>query len=133
MQVNICYRLIKYNIERGVVYSRSYFDWDSLPKCLYATQDYKLGDIIRVLRGELILKPTRESIHIGNNMHVIDEYGKYINHSFEPNTRIELNKVIALKDIKKYEEITFNYNESEINMAEPFESDGIRVCGIKNT
>ena len=35
-------------------------------------------------------------------------------------------------DIKKYDEITFNYNETEINMAEPFEVDGIKVCGNQN-
>lgn len=130
MQVNLCHRLIKEGIENGVCFFSSHYMWkDNLPQGLYTTKDFKEGDILRKLHGELVLNPTRESIHIGNGMHVIDEYGQYINHSFEPNVKIELNNVIALRDIKKYEEITFNYNESEINMAKPFEVNGVKVCG----
>lgn len=132
MQVNICHRLIKYYIEEGICYLDNMYV-KSLPIGVYAKQDYKLGDVIKRLSGELLLKPTRESIHIGNNMHIIDDYGKYINHSFEPNVKILLNDVIAIRDIMKYEEITFNYNDSEINMAEPFVVDGIKVCGKENT
>ena len=64
-------------------------------------------------------------------MHVTDKYGSYINHSFDPNTKIVGNKVVAIKNIFKNDEITFNYNESEIDMSEPFMSDGIYVCGKK--
>jgi len=102
-----------------------------IPKGLYATRTYAIGDVILKLQGKLVLQPTKESIHIGNEMHVIDKYGQYINHSFEPNTQIELNNIIAIKEIKQYDEITFNYNESEINMANPFEVDGYEVCGKK--
>lgn len=124
MQVNICHRLVKQMVEKGLILIGNY-----LPKGLYATQEYKEGEIIKKLEGQLVLKPTRESIYIGNGMHVIDEHGKYMNHSFEPNVRIELNNVIAIRDIQKYEEITFNYNETEINMAFPFDVDGVKVCG----
>jgi hypothetical protein len=79
------------------------------------------------------LKPTKQSIHIGDGMHVTDKYGSYINHSFDPNTKIVGNKVVAIKDIFKNDEITFNYNESEIDMSEPFMSDGIYVCGKTET
>lgn len=137
MQVNICHRLIKNMIKNGESFLRRYGSDDyvvitqNMPKGVYATKTYKIGEIIIELKGELVLKPTRESIHIGHGMHVIDKYGKYINHSFDPNTRIEINKVIAIKEINLYDEITFNYNESEIEMAEPFEVDGIEVCGKK--
>lgn len=135
MQVNVCHRLLKFRIERGEKFIDTYnarnTNFDSIPRGLYATRSYAIGEIVLKLQGKLVLYPTRESIHIGNGMHVIDKYGEYINHSFEPNTRIVFNNVTAIKEIKQYEEITFNYNESEINMAEPFEVDGIAVCGEK--
>ena len=38
-------------------------------------------------------------------------------------------ELIALCDIKIGEEIKFNYNDTEINMANPFNDDNILVCG----
>ena len=81
------------------------------------------------MSGKLLTSPTRESIHIGNDMHVEDRQGKYINHSFDPTVRVSCNKLIATKDIFIGDEITFNYNESEINMHSPFDDDGICVSG----
>ena len=132
MEVNICPRLIEIMIKNGTNFiynSSNYYNTDSLPKGLYSTKIYNEGDIIRELRGVLLLKPSKYSIHIGNGLHVIDDYGQYINHSFEPNTKIEQNKVICIKRIEIYDEITFNYNESEINMDSPFEYEGIKVSG----
>lgn len=97
---------------------------------VFADKNYENGSVLRELSGLLFTNPTRESIHVGRNMHVVDIYGKYMNHSFDPNVKIVNNKVIALRDIKQFEEITFNYNDSEINMACPFEVDGKKVCGI---
>jgi SET domain-containing protein len=65
-------------------------------------------------------------------MHVIDEYGKYINHSFDPNTNIVHNTVVAIKPIQKHDEITFDYTASECNIAEPFEFEGRMVETKKN-
>lgn len=134
MNVNICGRLINKGIECGINYynkvNGGIHSW-MIPKGLYAIKDYKKDDIIHRLSGKIVLNPTKESIHVGNNMHIIDEYGKYINHSFQPNTRIEANVIIAITDIKVNEEITFNYNESEVNMDYPFEDEGILVCGKK--
>jgi len=144
MEVNICYRLIRQMINKGTNFC-SKFDtvngmraevttnaMSQIPKGLYATKNYTKDSIIHRLEGVLCLKPTKESIHIGNGLHVIDKfYGKYINHSFEQNTKIELNKIIAIRDINKGEELTFNYNDSELEMACPFEYDDIKVCGKK--
>lgn len=131
MQVNICHRLVKNMIEHGQNFINQYgcIISGNIPKGVYATRTYAVGDIVLKLEGDLVLNPTRKSIHIGNGMHVIDKYGKYIKHSFKPNTRIESNNVIAIAVINPYDEITFNYNDTEINMAEPFELDGINVCG----
>ena len=96
---------------------------------LYATKDYSIGSTIFTLSGEIVDHPTRESIHIGNNKHIHDEYGIYMNHSFNPSTKIDEKNVIAIKFICSGDELTFNYNESEINMAHPFEFNGIKICG----
>ena len=87
---------------------------------LYSTKSYLKGDIIHVLEGNIVSKPTRTSIEIGKNKHIEDNYGKYMNHSFTPNCKIENCKIIALCDIHTDEELTFNYNENETNMAYPF-------------
>ena len=89
----------------------------------------KKGEIVFVLSGRIFNQPTRESIHIGNNKHIYDEYGIFINHSFDPSVRIENINVIALKDLHDGDEITFNYNETEINMANTFYVDNVLVSG----
>ena len=89
----------------------------------------KKGEIVFVLSGRIFNQPTRESIHIGNNKHIYDEYGIFINHSFDPSVRIESINVIALKDLHDGDEITFNYNDTEINMANTFYVGDVLVSG----
>jgi hypothetical protein len=98
---------------------------------VFATKKYRKGDLIFILSGELYDSPTRETIHIGNNKHIYDHYGIYINHSFTPNIFIDGFCVIALLDIKENEEIMFNYNDNEINMANPFYVNDVLVEGKK--
>ena len=132
MEVNICPRIIQKLIVNGTKFANErgiLVNFTEMPLALYATRPYKKDEIIHIMSGALLRAPTRESIHIGNNMHLKDSYGRYINHSFDPNIRIEANMLIAIKDINMYDEITFNYNDSEIEMACPFECDGIMVCG----
>lgn len=98
-------------------------------KGLFSTKQYKKGDIVFILSGEIFDSPTRESIHIGNNKHIYDEHGKFLNHSFTPNIYIDNVNVVALVDIKEDEELAFNYNDNELKMASPFVVDNILVCG----
>lgn len=96
---------------------------------LFAKKSVKQGDIIFVLTGQKLNHPTRESIHIGDGVHIVDEYGMFINHSFTPSAIISNSNVVANIDISEGDEITFNYNDSELEMACPFESDGKLVSG----
>jgi len=96
---------------------------------VYTTKSVKKGDVVYILKGEIFSQPTRESIHIGNNQHIYDEYGIFINHSFTPNIYIDHINVVALCDIEKDTELAFNYNDTEINMAAPFYVNDITVCG----
>jgi len=96
---------------------------------LYATKNYSKDEVIHVLTGKIFDHPTRETIHVGDNVHIYDEYGIFMNHSFNPTTKINKYNVVALTDINSGDELTFNYNETEINMASPFVVDGVKVCG----
>lgn len=96
---------------------------------LFITKSVKKGDIVFTLEGDILNSPTRESIHIGNNKHIHDKYGRYINHSFTPNIYIDNLNVVALVDIDVNKEIMFNYNETEINMVCPFYDNNILVKG----
>jgi len=83
------------------------------------------------LEGEILYTPNKYSIEIGKNKHIIDKWGSYLNHSFDPNTRIDGKNVIALRDINKNEELHFNYNDNETKMACPFETEEGLVSGKK--
>jgi hypothetical protein len=134
MQVNICPRLIAKAVSNGACYVYNGgvgIASSKIPLGVYATRTYKKNDTIHILEGKLSSSPSRNSIHIGYDMHVTDEYGSFINHSFEPNIRIDFNRLIAIRDINVYDEITFNYNDSELELAEPFEDDGNLVVGNK--
>jgi hypothetical protein len=133
MQINICPRLIEKMIRNGhkFINSRIITLYDCPPLGIYATKTYKTDEIVHVMTGKMSNIPTKKSIHIGDNMHLVDEFGQYINHSFDPNVIVVNNKLIAIKDIDIYDEITINYNDSELEMAFPFEDDGVLVCGKK--
>jgi hypothetical protein len=100
---------------------------------LFTTKKYAQGEIIFILSGKEFDKPTRESIYIGEingkYIHVHDKYGQYINHSFEPSVIINGYNVIAIKDLDISEEITFDYNQNELQMASPFMVNGKIVNG----
>jgi len=97
---------------------------------LFATKYYKKGEVIHVLCGTILNYPTKYSIHIGNNQHIEDFYGISINHSFEPSVLICGKNVVAKNDIQCGDEITFDYNESEISMSAPFYTEyGEYICG----
>ena len=99
-------------------------------KGLFIKNTYKKNDIIHVLNGELL--DSQQNPYVGKNKHILDKFGIFINHSFNPNTEIQGYNVVAIKDINPGDEITFDYNVSEVNMASPFKVNGIDVRG-KNT
>ena len=63
---------------------------------LYSTQKYKSGISIHKLQGTILQKPTRTSIEIGKDQHIEDDIGKYMNHSFSPNCKIENGEIITI-------------------------------------
>mgnify|MGYP003628684276 CR=1 FL=1 len=86
---------------------------------------FNKGDSVYILPiRDISDKPTRTSIKIGEGKHVEDSLiGIYINHNCEPSCEIRGNLVVARRDVRRFEEITFNYLISEDKLAHPF------VCG----
>ena len=66
-------------------------------KGLFTTKKYKKGEVVFTLVGQIYDNPTRETIHIGNNKHIYDEFGKFINHSFIPNIFIDKTQILKIK------------------------------------
>lgn len=98
-------------------------------KGLFSLRFVPKGDIVVVLTGPVEDTPSRYSIEIGENLHIIDDEGKFMNHSFDPCCKIDGKNVVAVKDIHIGDEICFNYNDSETHMACPFEANGVLVKG----
>ena len=96
---------------------------------LFSTKKYYKNNIIYTLTGEINDKPDKYSIEIGNNKHITDKLGIYMNHSFDPSIKIQGVSVISLKNIEPGDELCFNYNESETSMSCPFETPEGLVYG----
>lgn len=102
---------------------------NSSEKGVFTTKKYTKGERVHTLIGKIYDKPTRETIRIGYGRHIYDNYGIFINHSFNPNIDIYYNDIFALHDINIDDELVFNYNKNEGTMANPFYVNGIIVCG----
>lgn len=99
---------------------------------LAATQCIDVGELLFRIDGEPTSQPTRYSVQVGPENHIdlpptlsaevlFDAfYWRYMNHHCEPNAMIQDREVYALRTIYPEEAITFNYNTTEAEMAEPF-------------
>ena len=99
-------------------------------KGLFAKRLIEKGKIILALKGEIFFTPSKTSIQIGQT-HVEDEKGGYMNHHCDPSAEIRAvpnekslsGIVTAVRDIKKGEEITFDYETTEKELLCPFKCD----------
>ncbi|MCC6784280.1 MAG: SET domain-containing protein-lysine N-methyltransferase [Planctomycetes bacterium] len=97
-----------------------------------AVQPLAVGDRVLHLEGILVSAPTRYTVQVGAQEHVemppgsslaeqLDRYSwRFLNHSCEPNARIDGRELVALRAIAPWEEVTFDYATTEYDMAEPF-------------
>jgi hypothetical protein len=100
---------------------------------LIARQPIAAGQVIFTLVGRETRVATRYSVQVGPEMHldsddlptdearVRERYWMYLNHSCEPSAWIRGLAVVALRAIAPGEGVTFDYNTTEWEMAEPFE------------
>lgn len=93
-------------------------------RTLLANKDIKKGKIVLPLRFDSTkkcLEASDESVQIDDDKFIDSTYyytSDYVNHSCNPNTKIDFENLnfVALKNIKKGEEITYNYLATEYDM-----------------
>ncbi len=101
-----------------------------------AARPFTAGALIAKFYGEVQTTPTMYTLQIQELVHVACSVGgpTYCNHSCNPNAfwdmtvctaRAPFPILTALRDIAQGEEITFNYNHTEWDMATPFSC----LCG----
>lgn len=97
---------------------------------LVAARDYEIEEVVLNLTvGEFYAEGTFRTIDIGD-CHVDHPFGRYTNHSCNPNTKVDQDGglLVAISEIKEGEEITFNYKSSERKIVNPFRC----FCGDRN-
>lgn len=108
---------------------------------LVAREAIAAGTVIFTLVGRETRVATRYSVQVGPEMHldsddlatdeerVRDRYWMYLNHSCTPSAWVKGLQVIALHDLAAGEGVTFDYNTTEWEMAEPFDCQcGTAAC-----
>jgi hypothetical protein len=90
------------------------------------------GTVLFRIEGYETRTPTKYSLQVGKDLHLDQRgardatdrvrrfYWRYMNHGCEPTTFIRDREVIARRDITALEGVTFDYNTTEYDMAEPF-------------
>lgn len=82
------------------------------------------GEVLFHLSGEIIDHPTKYTIQLDESRHVVTSslLWKSMNHACEPNVVVDVTnrEMRAACDITAGEELTFNYNTTEWDMASPF-------------
>ena len=98
-----------------------------------ATRPVRVGGTVLILDGEEMHRPSRHSIQLDERTHIevtgdlpLEELmlahpWRFTNHSCDPNTRLVGRALVALRPVRAGDEITYNYNTSEWELAEPFE------------
>jgi hypothetical protein len=100
------------------------------------------GQVLFDIAGEEHPVPNQWSVQVGPVTHIavpagadltsqLDRYPwRFMNHHCDPNTRVDARLVIAVRAIAPGDEVTFNYNSTEWDMAVPFACHcGIARCG----
>lgn len=109
------------------------------------------GEVVLVVRGVRTERPSRYSIQVGEHEHVdlpadvdparsaVDHPWQFLNHSCAPNARLVGRTVVAARPIAAGDEITFDYNTTEYDMASPFDCrcgasgcHGRRIAGFRH-
>jgi len=101
---------------------------------VFALRDFRKGEVVLKWRPKILKKseadklPNKEKHYIkksGKKYFLMQAPEKFVNHSCGPNTEVKNSCDIAIKNIKKGEEITSDYGEGE---AISFQCK----CGSKN-
>ncbi|HEX7275740.1 MAG TPA: SET domain-containing methyltransferase [Acidimicrobiales bacterium] len=91
---------------------------------VYASEPIAAGECVLVLPAVFDTTPGRHTIQVGAGRHqaFTNEIDDFLNHSCDPNAVVDAEnlRILALRPIAAGEEVTFHYEASEWDMAEPF-------------
>jgi hypothetical protein len=99
---------------------------------VYAIESIAAGQIFMRIEGERRDRPSRFSAQVGWNVHIdvnesvsLEEMmvlfpWRFLNHSCDGNAMLQENYLVAIRPICAGDEVTFNYNATEYEMAHPF-------------
>lgn len=99
---------------------------------VYALHPAAARDVLLELVGEFSALPNRYSVQLDTDLHLAppadlqpgqepDAYlWRFLNHACRPNAAIAGRQLVALRAIAAGEEVTFDYNTTELELAEPF-------------
>jgi len=87
---------------------------------LFSRNNYKPEDFVYKLQGITYDAPTKFTIETAVGVHILDPYGVYMNHSFDPTCCIKNGCIVAVKNISVGDELTFDYNQTESHCVAPF-------------
>jgi hypothetical protein len=90
------------------------------------TKDIPPDTVVYQMSGRFIETPTRTSIQVGPNLHIEDTLGRYVNHSCDPTVKVVGTQLVSVKTICAGDSVTFNYNETEERVSNPFQCN---CCG----
>ena len=106
-------------------------------RSLRAAVDIEPDTILFPLTGNVVAAPSRHSIQISQDRHLLPKPGlereylwQYMNHACDPNVAVDLAgmRFVSRRAIRVGEELAFNYNTTEWDMAEPF----VCICECAN-
>lgn len=89
-------------------------------KRVFAEESFKRGETVLHLIGKEYKSPTKHTIQLEWNLHILDPIGKHIMHSLDGNVEVNNFVLKALYDIKAGEEIKMNYYENSEIIFSPF-------------
>jgi hypothetical protein len=98
---------------------------------LITTSSVKKGTTLFDLNlGEKLNHRNLRTIELSPNLHIDNPWGRYTNHSCNPNSFVDKKKkkLKALRDIQPGEEINFNYLVNESKISNSFNCN----CGDQN-
>jgi hypothetical protein len=99
---------------------------------LVAIRPVPAGTRLFAITGRETKVPTRYSLQVGRSLHldqecardefdlVMNYFWRYMDHSCEPTTVIRARKVVTVREMSEGDGVTFDYNTTEYDMAEPF-------------
>jgi hypothetical protein len=100
---------------------------------LIAIRPIPKGTHLFTITGREIPAPTRYSVQVGAALHLDQDcardehdvvrryFWRYLDHHCDPTAFIRDRELISVRDIAEGDGVTFNYNTTEYDMAEPFQ------------